>query len=156
MARQRFFSPVIVRGEEDQGVRIWGYGKMAYEKLLSLVLNPEYGDITDPEEGTDLVIDYGKPAGATFPQTKITPRRKSSPIVEDSTQVETYLESIPDFNDIFDRKTPEQVGEILEQYLSGGLDAESNSVEETKYAATPNTTGDVSEVDAAFNDLLGS
>ena len=28
-ARQRFFSPVIVRGEEDQGVRIWGFGKMA-------------------------------------------------------------------------------------------------------------------------------
>ena len=156
MARQRFFSPVIVRGEEDQGVRIWGYGKMAYEKLLSLVLNPEYGDITDPEEGTDLVIDYGKPAGATFPQTKITPRRKSSPVVEDSAQVETYLESIPDFNGIFDRKSPEQVGEILEQYLSGGIDAESNSVEETKYAKTPNTTGDVSEVDAAFNDLLGS
>ena len=29
MARQRFFSPVIVRGEEDKGVRIWGYGKPA-------------------------------------------------------------------------------------------------------------------------------
>ena len=27
MARQRFFSPVIVRGEEDKGVRIWGYGR---------------------------------------------------------------------------------------------------------------------------------
>ena len=24
MARQRFFSPVVVRGEEDKGVQIWG------------------------------------------------------------------------------------------------------------------------------------
>ena len=53
MARQRFFSPVIVRGEEDKGVRIWGYGKTAYVELLNLVLNPDYGDITDPESGTD-------------------------------------------------------------------------------------------------------
>ena len=59
MARQRFFSPVIVRGEESKGVRVWGYGKTVYEQLLNLVLNPEYGDITDPETGTDLTINYG-------------------------------------------------------------------------------------------------
>ena len=53
-ARQRFFAPVLVRGEETQGVRVWGFGKQVYEKLLNLVLNPEYGDITDPDSGTDL------------------------------------------------------------------------------------------------------
>ena len=74
--RQRFFSPVMVRGEENLGVRIWGYGKMAYENLLSLVLNPEYGDITDTEAGTDLTLTYGKPPGASFPQTKLVPRRR--------------------------------------------------------------------------------
>ncbi len=156
MARQRFFSPVLVRGEEGQGVKVWGYGKMAYEKLLSLVLNPEYGDITDPEQGTDLVIHYGKPAGATFPQTKITPRRKSTPLVDEPTRSEELMESIPDFNDLFDRKSPEQVGQILEEYLSGSENAEEDSVEEAKYGSTPSVDGDVSEVDAAFNDLLGS
>ena len=54
-ARQRFFAPVIVRGEENAGVRVWGFGKTVYEQLLNLVLNPEYGDITDPTEGTDPV-----------------------------------------------------------------------------------------------------
>jgi hypothetical protein len=83
-ARQRFFSPVLVRGQEDQGVRLWGYGKTAYKELLNLVLNPEYGDITDVDGGTDLVITYGKPAGAQFPQTSIVPRRKSSPLTESS------------------------------------------------------------------------
>ena len=56
MARQRFFAPVLVRGEEEKGVRIWGFGKMAYQQLLELVLNPEYGDITDIQDGTDLLI----------------------------------------------------------------------------------------------------
>ena len=83
MARQRFFAPVLVRGEEEKGVRIWGFGKMAYQELLNLVLNPEYGDITDPDTGTDLVIKYGKPPGAQYPQTTITPRRRSSPLCED-------------------------------------------------------------------------
>ena len=53
-AKQRFFSPVLVRGEETEGVRVWGYGKLAYQKLLGIVLDPDYGDITDPEDGNDL------------------------------------------------------------------------------------------------------
>ena len=71
--RQRFFSPVMVRTEEDQGIRIWGYGKTAYESLLNLVLNPEYGDITDVDDGTDLTLTYGKPAGCKFSQNYTNP-----------------------------------------------------------------------------------
>ena len=151
MARQRFFSPVVVRGEEDKGVRIWGYGKMAYEKLLSLVLNPEYGDITDSEEGTDLVIHYGKPVGASFPQTKITPRRKNSALCDDNSRCKELLENIPDFNTLFERKTPEDVGQMLDEFLAGEESAEERSKETTKYG--DDTTKDV---DAAFEELLGS
>ena len=49
--RQRFFTPVLVRGEEAEGVRVWGFGKEAYTALLQLVLNEEYGDITDVVDG---------------------------------------------------------------------------------------------------------
>ena len=125
MARQRFFSPVIVRGEEEKGVRLWGYGKMAYKELLSLVLNPDYGDITDQESGTDLVIQYGKPAGASFPQTNITPRRRSSALCEESMggseMSAEWLENIPNFDEVFSesRKTPAEVGRMLDEWLSG-------------------------------------
>ena len=58
-AKQRFFSPVLVRGEEQEGIRVWGYGKMAYEKLLTIVLDPDYGDITDPmEAGINQLLRY--------------------------------------------------------------------------------------------------
>ena len=119
MARQRFFSPVIVRGEEDKGVRIWGYGKTAYVELLNLVLNPDYGDITDPESGTDLVLKYGKPAGAQFPQTTLTPRRRPTPLMEDPEVTAKMLESVPDMSDLFERKTPEQIQTILDEFLLG-------------------------------------
>ena len=155
LPRQRFFAPVMVRGEEHLGVRVWGFGKMAYEKLLALVLNPEYGDITDPEEGTDLVVNYGKPAGAQFPQTSITPRRRSSPLCEDGPEkCRELLESIPDFSNLFERKSVEDVEKILDAYLSGDESAEARSTESTKY--DNKSTGETSDVETAFKDLLSN
>ncbi len=54
--RGRYFSPVIVRGQEEEGVKVYGYGKKAYELLLGYILDPEYGDITDSLEGTDITL----------------------------------------------------------------------------------------------------
>ena len=155
-ARQRFFAPVLVRGEEDQGVRVWGFGKQVYEKLLNLVLNPEYGDVTDPESGTDLVLTYGKPAGASFPQTNLTPRRKSSPLCADGPERCTeLLEGIPDFDGLFanSKKSFEEVQAMLDEFLLGDSDAEEISSETTKYN---NTSNESNSVDKAFADLLGS
>ena len=149
-ARQRFFSTVLVRGEEGEGVRLWGYGKMAYKELLNLVLNPEYGDITDVTEGTDLVINYGKPAGAQFPQTTITPRRRPSKLAESEDEIRTFLDSIPEYNDVFERKTPQQVQAMLDELLLGEEDAEEVSTESERYSS------DKSAVDEAFEELLAS
>mgnify|MGYP001170914792 CR=1 FL=1 len=147
-ARQRFFAPVVVRGEEAEGVKVWGFGKRAYETLLGLVLNPEYGDITDPTDGTDLVINYGKPAGASFPETKITPRRKNSPLHKDSDKAAELMESVPDFEELFSasRKTADEVQGILDSFL--------NSDESTQEDGA-STGGDATEVDKAFSELLG-
>jgi hypothetical protein len=158
-ARQRFFSPVLVRGEENLGVKVWGYGKMAYETLLNLVLNPEYGDITDVQEGTDLDLHYGKAPGQSFPQTKLTPKRKSSPVCEDSTpeQCAEILDTVPDLDALFEKKSTAEVQAILDGHLSGDSSAEGESKETAKYAsaaataaATPGTVKD------QLNDLLNA
>jgi hypothetical protein len=149
--RQRFFSPVLVRGEETDGVRWWGYGKTAYESLLNLVLNPDYGDITDTDEGTDLVLNYGKPPGAQFPQTKLQPRRRPSALAEDADQVTAYLNSIQEIMELFERKTSEEVEQLLEEFISGGVDAEGNSTETVQYAKT-----NTDSVDNAFNELMNA
>ena len=154
-ARQRFFAPVLVRGEEDQGVRVWGFGKQVYETLLNLVLNPEYGDITDPEKGIDLAISYGKPVGASFPVTQLTPRRRSSPLCpDDPEKCRELLENIPDFDELFaaSRKTAVEVQGMLDEFLLSDSDPEENSSETTKYNAKKE--GGTS-VDKAFAELLG-
>ena len=140
-AKQRFFSPVLVRGEEDKGVRIWGYGKQVYEQLLNLVLNPEYGDITDVDTGTDLTLQYGKPAGAQFPQTNLTPRRKSSGLTKTSEETTELLESIPDIEGSFDKKTFDEMQTILDNFMN----VEDDSTGTSQYGGNA--------IDDALSDL---
>ena len=142
-AKQRFFSPVLVRGEEDKGVRIWGYGKQVYEQLLNLVLNPEYGDITDVDTGTDLTLQYGKPAGAQFPQTNLTPRRKSSGLASTSEETTELLESIPDIEGSFDKKTFDEMQTILDNFMN----VEDDSTGTSQYGGNA--------IDDALSDLDG-
>ena len=157
-ARQRFFSPVLVRGEENLGVKMWGYGKMAYETLLNLVLNPEYGDITDTEKGTDLRIDYGKKQGQSFPTTDIRPMRRTSALAETEEQVTTLLESLPSRDEVFDHTTFEQCEKVLKETI-GEMDTSEGSSETTRYNKPATDTKDdnlesVTDIDSAFNDLL--
>ena len=158
-AKQRFFSPVLVRGEEAEGVRVWGYGKQAYEKLLTIVLDPDYGDITDPEEGNDLKIMYGKPAGASFPRTDIRPRPRKTVLCDDAVggdeRCAELLETIPNFETLFERKQPEQVQALLDAYLDGDNTTEQVEKFGDSKSVSATTTGTGTDaVEAAFNDLL--
>ena len=105
-------------------------------------------DITDPESGIDLTINYGKPAGAQFPQTKLTPKRRSSPLFEEKDRIKEALASVPDFSQLFERKTPADVQVLLDEFLLGESDAEAVSSETVKYSNTS------SEVDKAFQELV--
>ena len=127
--RQRFFTPVVVRGEEEGGVRVWGYGKTIYETLLGLVLNPDYGDITDVDTGVDFGLTYTLPkAKGAFPQTNLVPKRKSSALAKTKGAVKDILESVPDIDSLFHKKSSADVQAILESFLdpnAGPWDAES-------------------------------
>ena len=149
-ARQRFFSPVIVRGQEKEGVKVWGYSKTVYQELLSLVLNPDFGDITDADEGVDLVLKYAKDPGQLYPRTSVIPRRKSSVLCEDGdVDCQELIGSVPDFDTLFERKTTDEVGSILDEAMNSNLDAEANSSETSKYSAPSN------DVEAALKELVG-
>ena len=115
------------------------------------MLNPDYGDITDTEEGTDLVLNYGKPPGASFPQTKLQPRRRPSPLSEDADATTTYLNSIQEIMELFERKSSSEVQALLDEFMSGGVNAEGNSTETVQY-----NTNKGDSVDSAFNELMNA
>lgn len=154
--KQRYFAPVIIRGEEEKGVRVWGFGKTAYEDLIGMVLNPEYGDITDIEEGTDLSLKYKKGNGrGEFAKTKLQARRNTSPLCDDSIggpdRCAELLESIPDFDELFakNRKSSSETQHALDEFL-----ADENAGGDTvvKY----DNSGETSSVDTAFKELMNA
>ena len=76
--KMRTYAAVIVRGEEEKGVRLWSFGKMIYQDLLKLMLDEDYGDITDPESGRDIKVTVTKQPGKTFADTKTLMSRPDS------------------------------------------------------------------------------
>jgi len=149
-ARQRFFSPIILRDDKDPVVKVWGYSQSVYEDLLSTCLNPEYGDISDPENGTDFVIKYEK-GDAQFPSTKLVYSRNASSLCGDlgEEKCAELLDNLPDFDSLYERKTTAEVQSILDAYMDAdGGDGEGGDTE--KYAGS---TTEETNVDGALDDL---
>jgi hypothetical protein len=46
-AKTRIFAPVVVRGQEDEGVKLWQFGKEVYQDFLNMATDEEIGDYTD-------------------------------------------------------------------------------------------------------------
>ena len=148
--RKRYYSPIIVRGKESEGVKVWSYGKIAYETLLGYVLDPDYGDITDTEAGTDIVLNYDIPGTpGSFPKTVLKPRRRPSVLCDEAiADCEELLESIPDIAGLFERKTSEELQALLDAFLSTDASSETNSTETSKYSQVG------SGVDKAFQEFM--
>ena len=141
-----------------------GAFRTTYQALLDVVLDPEYGDITDTEKGTDLRIDYGKKQGQSFPTTDIRPMRRTSALAGSEEQVNTLLQSLPAVETVFERTTFEQCEKVLAETL-GDTEKTVGGNETTRYnnstaAATTTTQSNnnglegVGDINAAFDDLL--
>ncbi len=153
-AKERFFSPVIVRGEESEGIKIWGYGKTVYQALLGFVLDEEdYGDITDLERGNDLTVEVKKTGGKLFSETTVLPKPSKSPLFKGMTieEAEEYiLKSMPKFDELFERKTSKEVKDILDQALLTDEESDEERGVVEKYG---NKSSSKNIVDEALEEL---
>ena len=116
----RCYAPVIVRGEEDKGVRIWSFGKMVYQDILNLMLDEDYGDVTDPLEGRDIRVSVSKLPGKQFADTKISPRAKVEPLSRDSAQAKKWIDSIPEVDEAVNLKSYEEIEKVVNDWINGG------------------------------------
>ena len=128
--KMRCYAPVIVRGEEEKGVRLWAFGKQVYQTLLNYMLDEDYGDITDPLEGRDVRVTCTKQPGKMWTSTDVRPRGKDSPLSENNDKSKQWLDNIPDVNDLFELKSYEELERIINSWLDG--DDEDSSKETTR------------------------
>ena len=101
--KTRIFAPVIVRGQEAEGVQMWEFGKMVYESFLNLAADEEVGDFTDIVNGRDIKLVTTGPEqnGTQYNKTTINPSMKQTPLSTDKKQVETWLEDQQNPKDVY-------------------------------------------------------
>ena len=119
-AKTRIFAPVVVRGEESEGVRLWQFGKEVYQEFLNMAADEEIGDYTDIAQGRDIKLTTVGPevTGTPYNKTSIGPSLKTSPISKDKDEVNKFLEDQPDPMKIFKRYTFDEVKAGLQEFLS--------------------------------------
>ena len=157
-AKMRTFAPVIVRGEEKQGVKFWGFGKTVYQELLSIIADPDYGDITDPVNGRDVVVEFlsAEETGASFPKTNIRVKPNQTPVSDDPELLE-LVKKQQDIRDIYQEQSYDDLTEVLNEWLNPD---ETSSEEETEESTVSTSqlseTSKVSKTADAFDDLFNS
>ena len=153
----RVYAPVIVRGQESEGVKFWAFGKQIYTELLSIITDPDYGDITDIMNGRDITVEYtaAEKEGA-FPTTSVRIKPNTSPATTEKEVAELIVNGQKDLKEMFTELSYAEMTEALEKWL----DPNSGAADGTKAATKPltgATTATKSEdISSAFDSLFNS
>lgn len=157
--KTRIFAPVVVRGEEEKGVRLWGFGITIYKALLALAEDEDVGDFTDVINGWDMIVEQVQ--GNPYPQTTVRIKPKQTPLSDNNDLVDTWLKEQPNPTEVHNQYDYDFIKKQLQNYLNPGSDetsapaaapqesAKSNFNLES--AAQPQNTP-VSKFDDLFNE----
>ena len=156
-AKMRTFAPVVVRGEEKAGVKFWGFGKTVYQELLSIIADPDYGDITDPVNGRDVVVEFisAEETGASFPKTNIRVKPNQT-AVSDEPEILELVKQQKDIRDIYQEQSYDDLTEVLNEWLNPEDDKPSKDEDASKVSTPQLETSKVSNTSEAFDELFNS
>ena len=165
--KMRTFVPVVVRGEESEGVKFWGFGKTVYQELLAFFADPDYGDLTDPTNGRDITVEFktAKELGKNYPETYIRVKPNQTPITEDKNVLENIKDQI-ELPNMFKKYSYDDMKGLLETWMETGQVGDTNEESEAQPTQTNNQTTNEpkaaavstsnSDVKDAFEDLFNN
>jgi hypothetical protein len=135
----RTFVPVIVRGKENEGVKFWGFGKTVYQDILGYIADPDYGDITDPMTGRDIVLDVtsAEESNAAYPTTAIRIKPSTSKLAEDPALVQSLLENQKNITELYSELSYAELKAVLENWLNPGSAVADDEIVEELEAPKP-------------------
>ena len=160
-AKMRTFAPVVVRGEENEGVKFWGFGKTVYQELLSIIADPDYGDITDPVNGRDIVVEFktAEEVGASFPKTTIRVKPNQTTVTEDKKVLQSITEEQKNLSEIYQEQSYDELANVLQEWFNPSDEDEDSG--DKKEESTKSTSSTLQETVAtadnaseAFDELF--
>ena len=151
-AKMRTFVPVIVRGQEKEGVKFWGFGKTVYQELLTFIADPDYGDIADPTTGRDIVVTFktAEETGKAFPSTSIMVKPNQTPISEDTDVIDSVKNQV-EITSIYKEMSYEDLTGVLEDWLNPSESDEEETKEEATTAKAEVAKTDDTKTETATN-----
>lgn len=146
-AKPRYYS--LVMNREDEGkVMVWSYSKTVCQELVNIVLNPDYGDITDPQTGNDMRISSSKKAKALYATVDMQPRPVKTPLLSSQEAIDDMMATAPDVHAITTRKSFDEIKEALQSYFNQMDVGELDSSDTEKFSSN-----DEVNIDDMFNEL---
>ena len=139
--KMRIFVPIIVRGEEAEGVKLWQFGKELYMDFLNLADNEDVGDFTDVMSGRDITLTTVGPevTGTSYNKTTIMPKVRETALADDKKTIEALLNNQPNPMEVFKRYSYDEMKQALQEWLA----PEESGADEEEVAVTeaPSTQG---------------
>ena len=144
--------PVVVRGAEEDGIKMWEFGKEIYEAFLQLAADEEVGDFTDIMVGRDIKLTTVGPesTGTAYNKTTISVAIKTSPLYDDDAVVERLLEEQTNPLDTYKALPFDEIKAALQEWLAPvGEEDEDSLVFPDEQKAAPKSNYSVSTKPAA-------
>jgi len=128
----RTFVPVIVRGKESEGVKFWGFGKTVYQDILGYIADPDYGDITDPNTGRDIVLEVmsAEESNASYPTTTIRVKPATTKLADSPETIQQLLDGQKEITELYSELSYAELKSVLENWLNPSAAVNDEIVEE--------------------------
>lgn len=142
---------IIVRGNEKEGVKFWNFAGRIKEQLLKILLDPDWGDFTDLNEGRDIVvskIESSKPGLKYEIDVRLKP--KPTPASTDP-EIIKLIEDMPPITELYTEPTYETLKAELDAFINGI----SNGAKETETTINVSSTSTNTPNSATADAVLG-
>jgi len=151
--KMRTFVPVVVRGEENEGVKFWGFGKTVYQELLGIIADPDYGDISDATAGRDITVERQTPAeaGNQYGKTTIRVKPNVTTLSDNSDLLTKLLDEQPNINELYNEPTFDELKGHLSNFLNPSDSTEETTEKEPEMVTTEASSNVEDDFDKLFN-----
>ena len=150
----RGFLRIIVRGKEDEGVKLWSFSPTIYNRFYEFMVDPEIGDFLDLRNGFDLKVKVYKQEGKKFQETLVECGRTKKPISTDQKKMNEWYGTEIDLMEEYQLKSYDEIKKSLDDWLNPE-DAEKKEMEmnfEDKKDEVSDLLGDLADTSDSKED----
>ena len=159
-AKPRVYAPILVRGEEADGVKLWGFPGSILQYFVEKAGDPDWGDFSNPLTGRDITVQMHKPGSPAnngmFARPAASLKPAQSPIFKDQKKIDELIASIPDFMNLdpplFRIKTKDELVELVRRI--GAEDSDEIVRTAKTESDLPFTNSDSDDSDTALSTKL--